>query len=168
MAEEQFVQALVSLLDALDETTMDLQDTDYTQVPPDWRQSQPERYDRALQDLRAAHMSVLRTYKELVNTMNKKGVLPDETPDRSGAQQAGHDVRTGDNSPVNIYSPQAHSTGKGNASADVRVNEPPAVPTSPETDYPKSRWRDPKLLAILGVLALIVAVITLYFTVFHS
>ncbi|WP_328541174.1 hypothetical protein OHT17_50930 [Streptomyces sp. NBC_00371] len=47
----------------------------YTEVPPEWKGTDHIRYYKALADLSAARQRVLNRYKELMNTMNKKGLL---------------------------------------------------------------------------------------------
>ncbi|MEU9041483.1 MULTISPECIES: hypothetical protein [unclassified Kitasatospora] len=47
----------------------------YTEVPPEWKGTDHTRYYKALADLSAARQGVLDRYQELMNTMNRKGLL---------------------------------------------------------------------------------------------
>ncbi|MFF3517854.1 hypothetical protein [Streptomyces sp. NPDC002573] len=91
---------------------------------------------------------------------------PEPTPSSSqeppAAQQRLH-VRSGDNSPVNISAPHAYAGQGGTANANVTTNQPAAASGD---DYPKSFWRDPKIVGIGTVLIVLLTAALLYFTLY--
>lgn len=48
----------------------------YTEVPVEWKGTDPDRYYKALKDLSTARQRFLDRYKQLSNTLNTKGLLP--------------------------------------------------------------------------------------------
>jgi hypothetical protein len=163
-AHQGFVDALARLDAEFDGTfSPNSDDCDYTEVPPEWKQTQRDRYYKTLSDLDTARKGVLTSYKELMNTMNSKGKLPPETPENGAPAPVR--IRTGDHSPVTYYAPQAHASHGGTANANVTTKQP-AAPV--DADYPKSFWRDPKTVGIGTALIVLIALVTLYFTVYPN
>ncbi|MEU6367306.1 RNA-binding domain-containing protein [Streptomyces sp. NPDC046931] len=47
----------------------------YTEIPPEWKRTDPIRYRKALDDLTSASDNFLDKYQQCVNLLNKKGLL---------------------------------------------------------------------------------------------
>jgi hypothetical protein len=144
-AHQAFVDALAALNNEFNGTFSPRgENTDYTEVPPEWKGSQPDQYYTALKDLSAARQGVLRSHKELMNTMNRKGHLPSqEEPSPQSFQ-----LHSRDNSPITVYANQAHASHGGAASANVN---PPS--TAPDL-HPTPWWnRSVVLWTALGAVA---------------
>jgi hypothetical protein len=117
-------QALINTLDALGEGFSDTfppegdGDLDYTEVPPEWRRTDPGRYYETLQSLSTARQAVVNSYKELVNAMNRAGQTPSPQPPQDPAQGQNFNITSGNNSPVNITAANAHASGGSTANAN--------------------------------------------------
>ncbi|MGW3291390.1 hypothetical protein ACWDR3_42860 [Streptomyces sp. NPDC001002] len=114
VAHHGFMEALARLVDEINGTFTPDHDAAYTEVPPEWRRTDPERYARALRDLSQARDTVLDRYKELMNTMSRRGHLPAPHDPQQGPSVQ---VTAGDNSPVTVNAPHAHASQGGHASA---------------------------------------------------
>ncbi|MFD3519271.1 RNA-binding domain-containing protein [Streptomyces sp. NPDC058653] len=51
------------------------QSSKYTEIPPEWKRTDPVRYRKALDDLTSASDNFLDKYQQCVNLLNKKGLL---------------------------------------------------------------------------------------------
>ncbi|WP_146057804.1 RNA-binding domain-containing protein [Streptomyces sp. SM10] len=51
-------------------------DNEYTEIPPEWKDSDHVRYRRTLADLTSASDNFLAKYQQCVNALNRKGLLP--------------------------------------------------------------------------------------------
>jgi hypothetical protein len=47
----------------------------YTEVPAEWKGTDPARYYKTLEDLSTARQRFLDLYRQLSNTLNRKGLL---------------------------------------------------------------------------------------------
>jgi|GEM_PF-5466900 len=132
-AHHRFVEALARLDDEIGGTfAPDHDDAAYSEVPPEWRRSDPERYAQTLRDLSQARDTVLDRYRELMNAMSRRGHLP--TPQE---RQPGSSVQitAGDNSPVTVNAPYAHASDGGNANAGQPTPTDQAAATTPVPWY---------------------------------
>lgn len=76
-------EALTTALDALCEELTGMfppmesshQSSKYTEIPPEWKRTDPARYRKALDDLTSASENFLNKYQQCVNLLNKKGLL---------------------------------------------------------------------------------------------
>lgn len=76
-------EALVRALDALCEELTGMfppvgpthHSSKYTEIPPEWKRTDPARYRKALDDLTSASDNFLDKYQQCVNLLNKKGLL---------------------------------------------------------------------------------------------
>ncbi|MFD7999709.1 AlbA family DNA-binding domain-containing protein [Streptomyces mirabilis] len=75
-------EALTTALDALCEELIGMfppmgssHSSKYTEIPPEWKSSDPARYRKALDDLTSASDNFLDKYQQCVNLLNKKGLL---------------------------------------------------------------------------------------------
>ena len=127
-------------------------ESDYTEVPPEWRGDDPDRYYEALRNLSAARQAVIDSYKELMNAMNRRGQLPPSPQDPTPGH--GVHVTSGDNSPVNVYAP--HANASHGATATASAGQPSAAPEQ----APAPWWnRTIVLWTALGAAAAVAAVI---------
>ncbi|MFJ2736158.1 hypothetical protein [Streptomyces sp. NPDC087317] len=121
-------QGLVDALDRLADEfsgTFPPQDSDtlsYTEVPPEWKRTDPTRYYETLQTLSRAREDVLDAYKKLMNAMSSQSSEPDPQPP---AGQSFH-ITAGDNSPITMNAPYAQASDSATASAG-------AVPASSDS-----------------------------------
>jgi hypothetical protein len=113
-AHQGLTDALARLVDEINGTFTPNHDAAYTEVPPEWRVTDPERYAEALRDLSQARDTVLDRYKELMNVMSRRGHLPTPQEPQPGPSVQ---VTAGDNSPVTVNAPHAHASHGGHASA---------------------------------------------------
>lgn len=123
---QDLVDALDLLADELAGTfTPDDSDTlSYTEVPPEWKRTDPNRYYKTLNDLSHARHAVLDAYKKLMNTMSSH--LPEPDAQGPSAGPSFH-FNTGDNSPVSLNAPYAHASGSATASAGTSPPSPAAA-----------------------------------------
>lgn len=114
VAHQGLVDALALLVEEINGTFTPDHDAAYTEVPPEWRRTDPERYAQTLRDLSRARDTVLDRYKELMNVMSRRGHMPAPQEPQSGPSVR---VTAGDNSPVTVNAPHAHASHGGHASA---------------------------------------------------
>ena len=137
-AHQALIVALGELCHEFDGTFRPLARTagDYTEVPPEWRSEDPDRYFENLRDLDRARQAVLDRYKELINVMNRRGQLP--TPSSPDDQPSGQSIRitSGNDSPVTVNAPHAHASGGSTSTASTH-QPPPSTAPSPG---PPMRW----------------------------
>ncbi|MFF3312941.1 hypothetical protein [Streptomyces sp. NPDC002952] len=125
----------------------------YTEVPPEWKRTDPTRYYDNLQALSHARQDVLRAYKKLMNAMSSQ--TPE--PDPRAPVQAGQSVQitAGDNSPVTVHAPYAQASHGGTAQAG-------AVPDSSDTGG--GTWfRSSVFWTAVSAIAAVVAAVIAYF-----
>ncbi|WP_162952811.1 hypothetical protein [Streptomyces sp. 11-1-2] len=126
-------QDLVDALDRLADEfggTFPPEDSDtlsYTEVPPEWKHTDPTRYYETLQALSRARENVLDAYKKLMNAMSSQPPEPD--PQSSAGQS--FNITAGDNSPITMNAPYAQAAHGATANAG-------AVPAS--SDTPGGPW----------------------------
>ncbi|MGW7821846.1 hypothetical protein ACWGLF_27850 [Streptomyces puniciscabiei] len=85
----------------------------YTEVPPEWKRTDPTRYYETLQALSHAREDVLGAYKKLMNAMSS------QSPDPQPPAGQSVNITAGDNSPVNVSAPYAQASNKSTSSAAV-------------------------------------------------
>ncbi|MFJ8795856.1 hypothetical protein [Streptomyces sp. NPDC102462] len=113
-AHHRFVDALARLDDEIGGTFTPDHDAAYSEVPPEWRRTDPEQYAQTLRDLSRARDTVLDRYRELMNAMSRRGHLPTPQEPQPGSSVQ---ITAGDNSPVTVNAPYAYASHGGNASA---------------------------------------------------
>ncbi|QOV33248.1 hypothetical protein IM697_23695 [Streptomyces ferrugineus] len=113
-AHRRFADALARLDDEIGGTFTPDHDAAYSEVPPEWQRTAPERYAQTLRNLSRARDTVLDRYKELMNAMSRRGHLPTPQEPQPGSSVQ---ITAGDNSPITVNAPYAHATQGGNASA---------------------------------------------------
>jgi hypothetical protein len=134
--------ALVEALDELGERLGDTfppltgDDISYTEVPPEWRREDPNRYYETLRNLSTARQGVLNAYKELINAMNRRGHLP--TPSSPDDRPSGQNVRitSGDNSPATVNASSTHASGSSTSTANTHQPPPSSPAPSPAPHGP--------------------------------
>lgn len=154
-AHQRLLEALADLGDEIGGTfPPEGDDLGYTEVPPEWRRTEPDRYYEALRDLSTARQAVLNTYKELMNAMNRRGHLPSSpSPQEPGSGQS-VSVTAGDNSPVIVNAPNAHASH--GATANASANQPPEASETTATPW----WnRSSVLWTALGSVAAVAAAV---------
>ncbi|MFE2129147.1 AbiTii domain-containing protein [Streptomyces amritsarensis] len=124
-AHQGLVAALVHLVDEFDGTyAPDAPGpVKYTEVPPEWKWTDPSLYYQTVQVLSQARDTVLARYEEMMNVMSSTGNLP-APQDPPPAQN--FNVTSGDNSPVNVNA--AFATGSGTAHAGASPASQPSTP----------------------------------------
>lgn len=132
-AHQRFTDALARLLDEIGGTFTPDHDAAYTEIPPEWRRTDPDRYTQTLRDLSQARDTVLDRYKELMNTMSRRGHHPTPQQPQPGPSVQ---VTAGDNSPVTVNAPHAHASHGGHASAGQPAPADPA--TAPQAPWYRS------------------------------
>lgn len=134
-AHQRFTDALARLLDEIGGTFTPDHDAAYTEIPPEWRRTDPDRYTQTLRDLSQARDTVLDRYKELMNAMSRRGHHPTPQQPQSGPSVQ---VTSGDNSPVTVNAPHAHASYGGHASAGQPAPAGPAAATAPPAPWYRS------------------------------
>ncbi|MET8326318.1 hypothetical protein [Streptomyces sp. NPDC005181] len=149
-AHRHLVNALIHLVDEFDGTYAPDSPgpVTYTEVPPEWKRIDRNRYDQALRDLSRARDTVLDRYEELMTTMSSTGNMP-SPQDPAPAQ--GFTVSSGDHSPINLNA--AHATNGATASAGT--NQPTA--SSPSVPWYRSNLFYTAISAIGTVGATVIA-----------
>ncbi|MGN5392507.1 hypothetical protein [Streptomyces sp. JL7001] len=153
-AHSGLVAALVHLVDEFDGTFAP--DTPgpvtYTEVPPEWKRTEPSRYYQTVRVLSQARDTVLTRYEELINVMSSTGNLPaPEDPPPPPAQN--FSVTSGDNSPVNVNA--AYATGSATATAGASPAPQAAAP---------SRWYSNNVVWTgVGAVGSVAAAVIAYF-----
>ncbi|WP_156724766.1 hypothetical protein [Streptomyces apocyni] len=132
-AHQHFTDALARFLDEIGGTFTPDHDAAYTEIPPEWRRTAPERYAQTLRDLSQARDTVLDRYKELMNTMSRRGHHPAPQQPQPGPSVQ---VTAGDNSPVTVNAPHAHASHGAHASAGQPAPADPA--TAPQAPWYRS------------------------------
>ena len=150
-------QGLVNALDRLADEfggTFPPEDSDtlsYTEVPPEWKRTDPTRYYETLQALSHAREDVLDAYKKLMNAMSSQSPEPDP---QSPAAQSFH-VTAGDNSPITMNAPYARAAHGATANAG-------AVPAP--SDAPRGPWfRSTVFWTAVSAIAAVAAAMIAYF-----
>ncbi|MEV5783761.1 hypothetical protein ACGFWD_34400 [Streptomyces sp. NPDC048448] len=87
----------------------------YTEVPPEWKRTDPGRYYETLQALSHAREDVLGAYKKLMNAMSTQTPEPEPQPQPPAGQS--FQVTTGDNSPITMNAPYAQASHGATANA---------------------------------------------------
>ncbi|MCX4721979.1 hypothetical protein OG818_40525 [Streptomyces virginiae] len=115
-AHQGLVAALLHLVDEFDGTyAPDAPGpVTYTEVPPEWKRTDPSLYYQTVRVLAQARDTVLARYEEMMNVMSSTGNLP--APQDPPPAQNFH-VTSGDNSPVNVNAAYAASSGTATAGA---------------------------------------------------
>ncbi|MFF8696708.1 hypothetical protein ACF08W_31285 [Streptomyces sp. NPDC015144] len=123
----------------------------YTEVPPEWKRTDPTRYYETLQALSQAREAVLGAYKKLMNAMSSQSPEPD--PQAPAGQS--FQITAGDNSPITMHAPYAQASHGATANAG-------AVPDSSDTtDGP---WfRSNVFWTAVSAIAAVVAAVIAYF-----
>ncbi|GGP00316.1 hypothetical protein [Wenjunlia tyrosinilytica] len=156
-AHHALVAALEDLSDQIGGTFPPQRDEqDYTEVPPEWKRTEPDRYYKSLRDLSTARHAVLHRYRKLINAMNRSGHLPSPSPP-SGQSVS---VTSGDNSPVHVFAPHAHASQGATADANVDPRPEPATATTPWWNRSIVLWT--ALGALAAVAAAVAAVVALH------
>lgn len=157
-------RALINTLDALGEGFSDTfppdgdGDFDYTEVPSEWRRTDPGRYYETLQSLSTARQAVVNSYKELVSAMNRAGQMPSPQPPQDPGPGQNFNITSGNDSPVNITAANAHASGGSTANANS--GHPQAPTPTAATDVQVPWWnRSIVLWTALGSLAAVAGVI---------
>ncbi|MGP3737586.1 hypothetical protein ACTWJ9_31190 (plasmid) [Streptomyces sp. GDS52] len=154
-AHQGLTETLACLVDEINGTFTPDHDAAYTEVPPEWQRTDPERYAQTLHGLSQVRDTVLDRYKELMNVMSRRGHLPaPQDP------QQGHSVRVtaGDNSPVTVNAPYAHASHGGRASAG-----PPAPPDQSAPATPAPWYRSGVFWGAVSALGTVAGAIVAYF-----
>lgn len=127
----------------------------YTEVPPEWKRTDPTRYYETLQALSHAREDVLSAYKKLMNAMSSQSPAPDPQP------PAGQSVNitAGDNSPVNVSAPYAQASNKSTASATIGRSSDDAA-AKPWWNRGAVLWT--ALGSVAAVVGAIAAIVALY------
>ncbi|WP_405533824.1 hypothetical protein OG592_44305 (plasmid) [Streptomyces avidinii] len=125
-AHQGLVAALVHLVDEFDGTfAPDAPGpVTYTEVPPEWKRTDPSLYYQTVRVLSQARDTVLARYEEMMNVMSSTGNLP-APQDPPPAQN--FNVTSGDNSPVSVNA--AFAAGSGTAQAGASPASQPSTPT---------------------------------------
>ncbi|MYS23568.1 hypothetical protein GA0115240_15414 [Streptomyces sp. DvalAA-14] len=158
-AHHTLVEALDELGERFGDTFPPLSgdDISYTEVPPEWRRKDSDRYYETLRNLSTARQGVLNAYKELINAMNTRGHLP--TPSSPDDQPSGQHVRitSGDNSPVTVNASSAHASGSSTSTANT--HQPPPLSPAPSPSPPTPWYRSATWWTALGAIAAVAAAV---------
>ncbi len=69
------LRRLINELDGMHDPDNGSSPPTYVEVPPEWKHSDPERYQQTLADLSGARDAFLEARTELMNSMNRRGLL---------------------------------------------------------------------------------------------
>ncbi|MCX4411200.1 hypothetical protein OG840_59440 [Streptomyces sp. NBC_01764] len=69
------LRQLINELDGMHDPDNGSSPPNYVEVPPEWKRSDPERYQQTLADLSGARDAFLEARTELMNSLNRRGLL---------------------------------------------------------------------------------------------